>query len=163
MKSYIKLGLAIIICLGAGFAGSVFTMPAIDTWYIDLVKPVGNPPSWVFGPVWTTLYILMGIALYLVWQESRSRERSLGLKFFALQLILNAVWSPVFFGSTSLTINGLNNIGLALIVIVLLWLAILATIITFARVSKIAAWLLVPYILWVSYATYLNASIYVLN
>ena len=155
MKSYIKLGLAIIICLGAGALGSLFTAPAIGSWYTELVKPVGNPPSWVFGPVWTTLYILMGIALYLVWVSGASNAKKSAIKLFAVQLILNAVWSPVFFG--------LQNVGAALVVIVLLWLAILATIITFAKISKTAAWLLVPYILWVSYATYLNASIYVLN
>lgn len=156
MKSnFLKLVLSIAVCLGAGALGSIFTMSAIDTWYAELVKPAGNPPAWVFGPVWTTLYVLMGIALYLVWQKGASATRNSALKLFAFQLILNAVWSPVFFG--------LQKVGLALVVIMLMWLAILLTIIAFKKVSKTAAWLLVPYILWVSYATYLNWSLWILN
>lgn len=133
----------------AGGIGSFFTASSIPTWYAALAKPALNPPSWVFGPVWTTLYALMGIAAYLVWKRRGS------LKRFWLQLALNTAWSPVFFGYKSP--------GLALIVIVAMWLAILATILGFKKVSKPTAWLLAPYLAWVTFATYLNWGIWHLN
>lgn len=147
---------AVGVCLLAGAVGSLFTTPAIPTWYATLVKPALNPPSWVFGPVWTVLYILMGIALYLVWIKGWERKDvKVAMAIFGVQLILNVLWSYLFFG--------LQSPFLALIEIVLLWIAILMTILAFYRVSVPAAVLLVPYILWVTFASYLNYGIYVLN
>ncbi len=152
----LKAILAIIVCQLAGIIGTVFTTPAIPTWYAGLVKPALNPPSWVFGPVWTLLYALMGIAAFIIWEKGFGRKDvKVALGLFALQLALNAIWSPIFFG--------LQNPGLALIVIAFMWIAIVFTIISFSRLSKIAAWLLVPYLAWVSFASYLNASIWMLN
>lgn len=164
MRDVLGLAVAIGVAQLAGIIGSFFTAPSIPGWYETLVKPALNPPSWVFGPVWITLYALMGIAAFLVWKKGWHRtDVKVALIFFSIQLVLNALWSIIFFGSTSLTINGLNNIGIAFIEIVILWLAIVATIWAFARVSKPAAWLLAPYILWVSFAMYLNYSIWMLN
>jgi tryptophan-rich sensory protein len=155
-KEIISLIVAIITCQAAGIVGSIFTASKIPTWYKGLIKPALNPPSWVFGPVWTTLYLLMGIALYIIWKKGLSTE---GVKFaltiFAVQLILNALWSIVFFN--------MENLGLALINIVLMWLSILWTIVLFYRLSPTAGLLLIPYILWVSFASYLNYAIWTLN
>ncbi|MBI4225376.1 MAG: tryptophan-rich sensory protein [Candidatus Sungbacteria bacterium] len=150
-----KLVIAILVSEAAGVIGAVFTTPAIQSgWYAGLVKPALNPPAWVFGPVWTALYFLMGVSLYLVW-KSNVPEKKKALMLFAAQLILNAVWTPVFFGA--------HAIGNALAIIVLLWAAIVLTILIFTKISKPAAWLLAPYILWISFAGYLNYSIWVLN
>lgn len=152
----LRLVFAIIVCESAGLIGSIFTFPAIAGWYSGLVRPEIAPPNWIFGPVWTTLFVLMGIAAFLVWKNGRDRQEvKIALAIFGGQLILNTLWSIIFFG--------LHNPGAALLEIVFLWLAILATIITFARISRRAAWLLVPYILWVSFAGYLNYSIWILN
>jgi tryptophan-rich sensory protein len=155
-KEIISLIVAIITCQAAGIVGSIFTASKIPTWYKGLIKPALNPPSWVFGPVWTTLYLLMGIALYIIWKKGLSTE---GVKFaltiFAVQLILNALWSIVFFN--------MENLGLALINIVLMWISILWTIVLFYRLSPTAGLLLIPYILWVSFASYLNYAIWTLN
>jgi translocator protein len=157
INNFFKLVIAIGVSLGAGAIGSFFSAPAVQsTWYAGLVKPALNPPAWVFGPVWTTLFILMGVAVWLVWKRGFGEpgvRRALIL--FAIQLVLNVLWSIIFFG--------LHSPGGALIEIAFLWLVILATLITFYRISKPAAWLLMPYILWVSFAAYLNYSIYVLN
>lgn len=140
----------------AGIVGSVFTAPSIPTWYTTLTRPELSPPNWVFAPVWTTLFALMGIAAFLVWNKGLSqRSVRIALGMFIVQLVLNTLWSIIFFG--------MRNPGAALVEITVLWLAILATIITFAKVSRVAAWLLVPYILWVTFAGYLNYSIWVLN
>lgn len=140
----------------AGFIGAIFTMDAIPTWYKGLIRPDLAPPNWVFGPVWTTLYVLMGIALFLVWRRrGESKGVKVALVSFAVQLVLNVLWSVIFFG--------LRSPGLALIEITLLWIAIAVNIAMFSRVSKPAAWLLVPYIAWVSFAAYLNSAIWVLN
>lgn len=154
-RDYLKLFCAVALSQAAGLVGTLFTVSAIPMWYAGLVKPELSPPNWIFAPVWTTLYTLMGIALYLVWKKLPERGAVSALWLFGLQLALNAVWSPIFFG--------LQNTGLALIVIVLMWVAIVLTIVTFAKVSRTAAWLLVPYVLWVSFATYLNYSIWILN
>lgn len=147
---------AIGLCQAAGLIGSLFTTHAIDTWYASLVTPSVSPPNWVFAPVWTTLFTLMGIAAYLVWREGISKRRvQIALVVFVVQLILNLLWSVLFFGTHSL-------VG-ALIEVILLWGAILATIVSFATVSRLAAWLLVPYLLWVSFAAYLTYSFWVLN
>jgi tryptophan-rich sensory protein len=146
----------IAVCELAGIVGSVFTMPAIPGWYAGLAKPSFNPPNWIFGPVWTLLYAMMGLAAYLLYEKGFKRpEVKKALAVFAAQLVMNTLWSIVFFGA--------HRILGAAVVIVLLWAMILATILLFHRISKAAAYLLVPYILWVSFATVLNASLYVLN
>ena len=151
-----KLIIAIVVSELAGIIGSVFTTPSIAGWYAGIVKPALNPPAWVFGPVWTTLFALIGIAAFLVWKKGLDRrDVKIALGIFLGQLVLNTLWSIIFFG--------LHNPGGAFIEIVFLWLGILATIIVFAKISKPAAWLLVPYILWVSFAGYLNYSIWQLN
>jgi len=150
-----RLILSISIPLVAGFIGSVFTSPAVQSWYTTINKPSWNPPSWLFGPVWTTLFILMGIALYLVWSTKMSDKVRWAFKMFAAQMVLNMLWSVFFFG--------MGNFWLAFGEIVVLWAFILATIISFGKVNKTAAWLLVPYILWVSFASYLNFTVAGLN
>ncbi|MEK7074454.1 MAG: TspO/MBR family protein [Patescibacteria group bacterium] len=156
LNNFFKLVIAIVVSELAGVIGSVFTISAIPNWYAGLVKPALNPPAWVFGPAWTTLYALMGIAAFLIWRMGWERKDvRMALGVFGIQLFLNAVWSIIFFG--------LQSPGGALVEIVFLWLAILVTIIAFAKIFKPAAWLLVPYILWVSFASYLNYSIWVLN
>ena len=146
----------IVVAELAGIIGAVFTTPAIPTWYATLARPELSPPNWIFGPVWTTLFALMGIAAFLVWQKGIQRkEVKIALGIFIVQLILNTLWSIIFFG--------MQSPGAAFGEIIILWLAILATIITFAKISRIAAWLLVPYILWVTFAGYLNYFIWILN
>ena len=151
-----KLAIAILVSLSAGAIGSVFTFSAIGSWYAFLNKPAFAPPNWVFGPVWTTLYALMGIAAFLVWKSGWERkEVKVALGVFGLQFFLNATWSIVFFG--------LQSPGWALVNIIALWIAIVWTIIVFYRISKPAAYLILPYIFWVSFASYLNYSIWMLN
>ena len=156
MNNFFKLVIAIVLSECAGIIGSVFTTPSIAGWYAGLAKPALNPPAWVFAPVWTTLFALMGIAAFLIWQKGLNRkDTKIALGVFACQLVLNTCWSIIFFG--------MHNIGGALIEITILWLAIAATIFVFAKISKPAAWLLVPYILWVSFAGYLNYSLWFLQ
>lgn len=151
-----KLIIAIVISELAGIIGSVFTTPSVTGWYAGIVKPTFNPPAWVFGPVWTTLFAFMGIAGFLVWRKGLAYKNvKVALGIFICQLVLNTLWSIIFFG--------LHSPGGALIEVMFLWLAILATIIAFAKISRPAAWLLVPYILWVSFAMYLNYAIWTLN
>jgi benzodiazapine receptor len=156
---YVKIAkfiAAIGVCQAAGLIGTVFTTPAIPTWYAALEKPALTPPSWVFGPVWTLLFLLMGIALYLVWIRGwEQKDVRVAMSIFGLQLVLNILWSFFFFG--------LQMPFAALIEIILLWIAIAITIFSFLRVSVPAAILLVPYIVWVSFAAYLNYGIYLLN
>lgn len=152
----LKLTITILLSLSAGFIGSFFTASSVENWYKTLEKPALNPPAWVFGPVWTILFILMGIAAYLVWREGLKQKRvKIALGIFLGQLVLNTLWSIFFFG--------LQDPGAALIEIVVLWLAIALTMVMFYRVTKLAAWLLLPYLLWVSFASYLNFMIWVLN
>ncbi len=158
VSNFFKLVIAIVVSELAGVIGSVFTISAIPTWYAGLVKPALNPPAWVFGPAWTTLYALMGISLFLIWKSDPSvapKERRRGGILFFVQLFLNAAWSIIFFG--------LQSPGLALVDIALLWFAIVWTIVMFYKISKQAAYLLVPYLLWVSFAMYLNYAIWTLN
>jgi translocator protein len=156
MNNILKFVIAICVSWGAGFVGSFFPRPAIDTWYEVLVKPALNPPSWVFGPVWIALYTLMGVAAFLIWRRGFSEAGvKKALIVFVAHLVLNALWSIVFFG--------LQSPGWALVNIILLWLAIIWTMKLFYKVSKPAAYLLVPYITWVSFAMYLNYSIWILN
>ena len=151
-----KLIIAIVVSELAGIIGSVFTTPSIAGWYATLVRPALNPPAWVLGPVWTTLFALMGIAAFLVWKKGLGRKDvKIALGIFIGQLVLNTLWSIIFFG--------LHNPGAAFVEIIFLWFAILATIAVFARISKPAAWLLPPYLAWVSFAMYLNYTIWVLN
>lgn len=152
-NNLIKLFTSIIICELAGVVGSIFTTPAIGTWFKTLVKPVFAPPNWVFGPVWSILFFLMGISLYLVWSKKGNKEQA--LQFFAIQLFLNIAWSFLFFG--------LRSPYLAFIEIIFLWIAILFTIIKFYKIQKTSAYLLLPYILWVSFAAVLNYSLWILN
>lgn len=146
---------SIVLCQLAGIVPSILTANDVATWYPTLVKPAFNPPSWVFGPVWTTLYLLMGISLYLVWQSESSRIRQVALAVFGVQLVLNASWTLVFFGA-HLLFGGL-------VVIVALLGAIVLTIATFVRIDRRAAVLLLPYLLWVSFATVLNYELWRLN
>jgi len=140
----------------AGVIGSYFTMANISIWYDDLVKPSFTPPGWFIGAVWIVLYTLMGAAAYLVAQKGLdSKQTRLALSIFGFQLAINTIWSFAFFG--------LQSPLLGLVVIVLLWFAIAETIILFAPISKTAAWLLVPYILWVTFAAFLNLQILLLN
>ncbi len=154
-----KLTICIVGSELAGIIGAIFSRESIPTWYLTIAKPSFNPPNWIFGPVWITLYILMGISAYLVWtsvsEKKDAAKKINALEIYGLQLALNMLWSIVFFG--------MRSPGLAFIEIVFLWLSIIATIVTFYRISKTAALLLVPYILWVSFAGYLNYSIWLLN
>jgi benzodiazapine receptor len=156
MKKALGILVFVLVCELAGFIGSVFTTPSIPGWYAGLAKPSFNPPNWVFAPVWTTLYALMGLSAYLVYEKSAKRKDvRKALAVFAGQLVLNALWSIVFFGA--------HMIFGAAVVIVLLWAMILESILLFSKISKTAALLLIPYFLWVSFATILNISLYVLN
>jgi len=152
----LKLLICIIICESAGVIGSIFTTPAIPGWYAALVKPPFTPPNWVFAPAWAGLYLLMGISAFLVWRKGLDNHRvNSGLRIFILQLILNTLWSFLFFGLKSPLLGFLE--------IMLLWIAILLTILGFFRVSKIAGFLLLPYFAWVSFAAILNFSLWRLN
>lgn len=152
MKKIWKLIISIIIPFLASAIGGLFTASSVSTWYVTLVKPSFNPPSWVFGPVWTILYLMMGIALYLVWIKKNEIKAFI---VFAIQIVLNALWSVLFFG--------LQKPLYAFIEIIFLWVAILFTIFYFYRINKTSAYLLIPYILWVSFASVLNFYIYILN
>jgi tryptophan-rich sensory protein len=152
----IRLVVSIVICQLAGVIGSVFTAESVSTWYVTLSKPVFTPPSWLFAPVWISLYALMGIALFLVWRKvGEVAGGGAAVAIFLVQLVLNASWSAAFFGARS-PLAGL-------IVIVVLLIAILLTVMRFFKVSAAAGILLVPYLVWVSFATVLNASLYILN
>jgi benzodiazapine receptor len=156
VRDIVRLIVSIVVSQLAGSLGAIFTTPAIPTWYASLNKPAFSPPNWVFFPVWTTLYTLMGIAAFLVWRKGLDQRRvRAALTIFAVQLILNVAWSVIFFGLYSL-------FG-AVIAIILLWIAILANIVAFWRISKAAGALLIPYILWVSFAGILNVSVWMLN
>jgi len=155
MADWIALAGSLVICMVAASIGGLFTARAIKEWYRGLKKPSWNPPDWAFGPIWTILYILMGISAWLVWEEGGVEAQLIPLSIFALQLILNVVWSAVFFYK--------RRIFGGLIEVLLLWAAILATIIAFWGPSVVAAVLLLPYIAWVSIASYLNYTIWRLN
>ncbi len=156
MSSIIRLIIAVAIPLVVGGISGYFTVTGVESWYLTIQKPTWNPPNWVFGPVWTTLYVMMGIALFLVWKEDTSRElKAIAFILFGVQLLLNFFWSFIFFK--------LEQPGWAFAEILVLWTAILACIFAFGQVNKTAAWLLVPYISWVSFATILNGTIWKLN
>ncbi|MFH1511613.1 MAG: TspO/MBR family protein [Candidatus Woesearchaeota archaeon] len=154
--SWIKLIVSIAITNLAGLIGSFFTMDSVRTWYTTVHRPSFNPPNWVFAPVWTTLFILMGISLYLVWSKGVGARRvKIAMTIFGAQLALNILWSILFFG--------LRSPFYAFIEIIVLWAAIILTIAAFYMVSRPAAYLLIPYVLWVTFAAILNFSIYWLN
>lgn len=156
LRDFTALLASVFLCEAAGFVGSVFTTPAIPTWYASLKKPFFTPPSRIFAPVWITLYTLMGISLYIVWKKGPERhDVRRAVSLFAVQLALNVLWSIVFFGMQS-PLYGF-------IIIVLLWVVLLATVTTFYRISKPAGVLLVPYFLWGSFASALNLAILILN
>lgn len=155
MIKLLKLTCSIFICLVAGAIGSLLTTPAIATWYATLKKPFFNPPNWIFAPVWTLLFILMGIALYLVWEEKNGAGKGRAVTFFFLQLLLNICWSLFFFY--------LKAPLLAFVEVIVFWIMILLTIMEFNKISKTAAMILFPYLLWVSFASFLNLSIVLLN
>jgi tryptophan-rich sensory protein len=151
---------AFIFCLALPLAigglGGFFTFESVKTWYITLNKPALNPPNWIFGPVWTTLYVLMGIASFLVWQKRKENPLyKKAIAFYLVQLVLNLMWSFLFFYQ--------QQVGLALAEIILLWLVIATNGYLFYKINKTAGLLFVPYLLWVSFATYLTYAIYTLN
>jgi tryptophan-rich sensory protein len=156
MNNTLKLIIAIAIPLAVGGISGFFTVTGVESWYQTINKPSWNPPGWIFGPVWTTLYAMMGIALFLIWKsDSSDMLKKTAIALFAVQLILNFFWSFIFFDQ--------HQIGWALVEIIVMWVFILLTIFAFGNVSKLAAWLLVPYISWVSFATILNYTIWKMN
>lgn len=157
MNKFTKILIMVVTCVAVGYLSGEVTRESVNTWYPTLNKPVFNPPNWLFAPVWTTLYIFMGIAAGLVWDKIDSQKETVkkGLLYFAIQLGLNALWSYLFFG--------LQNPLLALIEIVVLWLMIYETFVQFNKVNKVAGYLFIPYLLWVSFAFLLNAAIWWLN
>jgi len=155
-KKVLRFIISIIICQSAGIFGSLFTFEAVPDWYITLEKPFFAPPNWIFGPVWIILYFLMGVSLYIVWKdELKSKTRNVFFVVFAIQLILNALWSLLFFG--------LKSPLLGLIDILILDVMLVVTIFYATRVSKYAAMLLIPYMVWIIIASVLNYAIMVLN
>ena len=155
MENYQKLFVSIMLPLAVGFIGSAFTSGSLSDWYSGLVKPEFNPPSWVFAPVWTGLYILMGISFYLIWKKGYSEKTKPAFLAYSVQLFLNFLWSFLFFG--------LRNPLYGLLEIAVLWFAIAANIFLFYKLDKASAYLLVPYLLWVSFASVLNYFIFALN
>ena len=156
MKKLGKLVCSVSVCLLTGFVGSFSTMNSVTSWYADLSRPSFTPPDWTFGVVWPILYIMMGISVFMIWNRGLDKRKvKIALGLFLLQLVLNGLWTPIFFG--------LHMIALALVEIILLWVAILLTILVFWRISKAATFFLFPYILWVSFAAVLNTALWYLN
>lgn len=157
MQKILKIGLVVVLCVTVGYVSGLVTRDSILTWYITLKKPSFNPPNWIFAPVWSLLYIMMGIAAGRIWNQLEQEEAQVkkAMKFFVIQLALNALWSYLFFG--------LHNPLLAIIEIILLWLLIFETYNLFKKIDKTAGLLLLPYLAWVSFATVLNFSIWWLN
>ncbi|TFG88954.1 MAG: tryptophan-rich sensory protein [Gemmatimonadales bacterium] len=155
VRDGVGLVVAIVVCFAAAGIGSLATVDAIPTWYATLRRPSWNPPNWVFGPVWSLLYLMMAVAAWQVWRTAGWQGARLALGLFAFQLLLNVGWSVVFFG--------LHRPGWAFVEIVVLWCAILATLLLFRPISSVAALLLAPYLLWVSFAGALNLAIWRLN
>ena len=141
--------------LTGGIAGYITSDDSGGSWYHSLQKPTFQPPGWVFGPVWTTLYLLMGISLFLIWKSAPTRERTIALAVFGIQLTLNFFWSLIFFQW--------KQLGLAVVEILILWVMILVMIITFRKISSVAAYLQLPYLAWVTFATLLTTTLFFLN
>lgn len=154
-SNIIKLILSLILPLSIGAFAGMFTSEAIPGWYATLNRPSFNPPNWLFGPVWTTLYLLMGVSFYLIWKQKKSKERNFAMLVFLIQLALNFAWSFIFFY--------FNKIGFAFAEIVLLWLSIVLMMIRFYKIKPITAYINIPYLLWVSFASMLNLAYYLLN
>jgi tryptophan-rich sensory protein len=154
MNNTLKLIISILLPQLTGGLGALVTISSVGSWYQTINKPSFTPPSWLFGPAWTTLYLLMGIAMFLIWKSDHSQKKT-ALWLFGIQLFLNGIWSPAFFG--------LESPFLGLVVIVPLWVMILVCIKVFFPINKTAAYLMIPYLMWVSFATALNASIWYLN
>jgi len=155
LSQWLALAAFVAVSFAAAGIGSLATTPAIPGWYASLQKPAWTPPNWLFGPVWTLLYLSMAIAAWLVWRERGFQGARLALALFAAQLVLNTLWSILFFG--------LRSPGAALVEIGVLWAAIFATMLAFWRVSHAAGWLMWPYLLWVTLAGFLNLAIWRLN
>ena len=157
MNKYIKIVITVAICLTVGYLSSLVTQESIETWYPTIKKPSFNPPNWIFAPVWTLLFVLMGIAAGLVWDKYDENKELVkkGMLFFGIQLFFNALWSYLFFG--------LHNLLLASIEIILLLLLIFETYLIFKKLDKKISFLLIPYMLWVGFATILTITIYILN
>ena len=157
MNKYLKILIFVVICLAVGYLSGIVTKSSVETWFPTLKKPSFNPPNWAFPVAWTTLYIFMGVAAGLIWDkiEIKKEEVQKALLFFFIQLALNALWSILFFG--------LKNPLLALVEIVLLWLMIYETFMKFNKIDKIAGYLFIPYLFWVTFAIILNANIWWLN
>ncbi len=156
MKNIYKIILSVALPLACGAIAGLSTARNVKTWYLTLNRPSWAPPSWLFGPVWTTLYIMMGISFYIFWRAKPvAHWKNKGYTIYYIQLALNLAWSFLFFE--------LKWMGVALFEIIVMWIAIFLTILVFSRVSKLSAWLLVPYIAWVSFASYLNYAFWYLN
>ena len=157
MNKISRIAIVVVIRLVVGYVSGMFTRTSITTWYPTLVKPSFNPPNWIFAPVWTSLYVMMGVAAGLIWNQITTQKAAVtkALQFFTIQLVLNALWSYLFFG--------LHNLMLATIEVVLLWLMIFETYSQFAKINKTASYLMLPYLAWVSFASVLTASIWWLN
>ena len=154
-REFLVLGLFLAICFVIAAIGSFLTFPSLSPWYANLEKPSWNPPNYLFGPVWTSLYTMMAISAWLVWLRERELFTGWPMRFFFLQLVLNCIWSGLFFA--------LKSPGIAFIEILFLWIAIAGCIVFFFRVRPIAAWIMIPYFLWVSFAACLNFTIWRLN
>ncbi|MBI2611239.1 tryptophan-rich sensory protein [Candidatus Gottesmanbacteria bacterium] len=156
VKHPARLIFTILLCELVGLIATPVTINAIPVWYATLAKPFFSPPNWIFGPVWTVLYFMMGYAAYLIWERGINKNLvKTALLFFVIQLFLNSLWSFLFFG--------LHSPILGFIDIIVLWIFILLTILKFSKISKVAAYLLIPYFFWVSFASLLNVSIIILN
>lgn len=155
-RSIARLLVCLVVCLGIGVVGSIFTRPEIPTWYAGLAKPSWTPPPFVFPIAWTTLYIMMAVAFWRLWDRvAPSDARRRAIIFFAIQLVLNAIWSPVFFGWHG------TRTGLAIIILMAVFIAV--TIVSAVKIDRLAAVLLVPYLCWVLYASTINAGVVALN
>ncbi|MDX1535816.1 MAG: TspO/MBR family protein [Candidatus Spechtbacterales bacterium] len=156
MRKHLKALIFILITQAAGIIGSLFTLNSIESWYAGLVKPVFTPPNWLFGPVWITLYTLLGISIFLIWEKRDDvPEAKKAIKWFFAHLVLNAIWTPLFFGAQLVLV--------ALLVLISILITGVYVLIKFYRIKKIAGYLLIPYIAWIIVALYLNSGIYILN
>ncbi|MHC4294784.1 MAG: TspO/MBR family protein [Planctomycetota bacterium] len=154
-RSALEVVIFVAACFVVSGLGQLFVRDSVGQWYENLTKPAFTPPGWLFGPVWTFLYFAMGLACWAVWRKRGSRKVAVPIALFAVQLCLNAAWTPLFFG--------LHNVGAAFADIIALWAAIVLTTVAFFKVSKLAGWLMIPYLAWVSFAAVLNFAIWRLN
>jgi tryptophan-rich sensory protein len=156
MKDWKKLLISILLCQMAGVIGAFFTTPAIKSWYVFLIKPTFAPPNWLFGPVWVTLYFLMGISLYLIWKKGlNKKEVKSAFSLFLIHLFFNSLWSIIFFGMKSI-LGGFIEISILLVLVLNVYFK-------FYKINKVAAYLLIPYFFWGAFATFLNFNILILN